>query len=209
MPEEDKKDDNATDEKEDSKENHDEGTDDESGDDGERENGKSDSENHQIKQLRKESAKKRIENKKLRDKLEEAEAKLAAASDGSGKDAEKAEKKAAKDVDILREVNKRYIRAELKAEALKAGLKDVDALKMFDTSGIEIDDNGDVVGVAELIEEMKTTKSWAFETTANDTTSDKKTPGKSSPSSRSALDMTDEEFEASSKKLGLRTESWG
>lgn len=191
-----KKDDNSN---EDAKENDD------------NDEGDKDGSNHQIKQLRKESAKKRIEIKKLRDKLESAEAKIASAGDDSDKDAKgdkEDSKKAKKETDIIGVVNKRYIRAELKAEALKAGLVDVDALKMFDTSSIEIDDNGDVIGVSELVEEMRMSKPYAFSTTAKDTTTDKKTPDSSKVDSKSALDMSDDEFAKTGEKLGLRVNSW-
>lgn len=215
MPEE-NKDDNDSSKKEDDQTKKDidkEGdADKESGDtagekdnDSERDN---DSSNHQIKQLRKESAKKRIEIKKLRDKLEDAEAKIAAASNKSEDGDKEASKTVKKEIDILREVNKRYIRAELKAEALKAGLVDVDALKMFDTSSIEIDVNGDVVGVKELIEEMRELKPYAFSTTVKDTTTDKKTPDSTKVNSKSALDMSSDEFAKTGEKLGLRVNSW-
>jgi len=173
------------------------------GDEGDSEKNEEDS--PQIKKLRKENAKKRIENKELRDKLANAEAKKASTENDDAKKDEKNKKTDSTD-EIFKIVNKRYVRSELKAAALKAGLVDIDALKMFDISSLEIDSAGDVVGIPELIDEMKESKSYIFNQQAKDTTSDKKTPGDAAPSSKNAMDMTDDEYAVEAKKMGINVE---
>lgn len=199
MPEEDKKTKDKTSEGEKDTNNDNDG---ESGKEGE--TGKDDVVTPEVKKLRKENAKKRVENKELRDKLAEAEAsKSTAKSDDDAKDV----KKKVETTDVLKIVNQRYMRSELKAAALSAGLKDTDALKMFDTSSLEISDSGDVIGIKDLIDEMVETKGYLFDQESKNTTSDKKTPGAAAPSSKSALDMSDEEYAVEAKKLGINTDN--
>ncbi|MCK5609132.1 hypothetical protein KAR91_45075 [Candidatus Pacearchaeota archaeon] len=166
--------------------------------------GKSEEVSPEVKKLRKENAKKRIENKELRDKLVEAEAKKAEAGE---KNDSKEEKSPSQDKKLLEVMNQRLIRAELKAAALKAGLLDIDALKMFDISSLEVTDVGDVIGIENLIEEMKESKAWAFNQQAKDTSSAKKTPGASAPSSKNALEMSDDEYAVEAKKHGINVEN--
>lgn len=157
-----------------------------------------------VKQLRKENGKKRIEIGQLRDRIAMLEAEKNKTGNQSTDDVKKTEQTDT----VLKEVNKRYIRAELKAEALKAGLVDIDALRMFDTSTLEINESGDVVGVADLIDEMKVSKPYLFQGYAKDTSSDKKTPGADKITSKNALDMSDEEFAASARDLGIHVDNF-
>lgn len=56
----------------------------------------------------------------------------------------------------------RTILAELKVEALRAGIVDLDGLKFLDTTRIHLDESGDVSGTLELINQLKHAKPWLF-----------------------------------------------
>ena len=65
--------------------------------------------------------------------------------------------------------NERIIRAELKASALKAGMVDMDGLKLADLSSIKLNESGEVEGAEQLMEEMKKAKPYLFGTTTTTT----------------------------------------
>jgi len=154
----------------------------------------------QVKKLRRENARKRVEIKELRDKLAKVEAEK---SDDGAKSGDRSQPR---DKTLLEIMNKRLIRSELKAAVLKAGIVDMDAVKMFDISSLEVNEDGDVVGIDDLIDEMREAKDYLFNKEAKDTTSNKKTPGDAtSPKSKSALDMSDDEFIAGAKELGIHS----
>ena len=56
----------------------------------------------------------------------------------------------------------RIIRSELKAHALKAGIVDLDALRLADTSTLTLSDTGDVVGAEMLIDTLRQQKPYLF-----------------------------------------------
>ena len=58
--------------------------------------------------------------------------------------------------------DQRLILAELKVEALRAGIVDLDGLKFVDLSEVRLEDNGGVVGGLELINQLKRAKPWLF-----------------------------------------------
>ena len=56
----------------------------------------------------------------------------------------------------------RLIRAELKAEAVKAGMIDLDGLKLLDTSEVRLNDAGEVQDAQGLLGRLKRAKPWLF-----------------------------------------------
>lgn len=94
----------------------------------------------------------------------------------------------------------RVIRAELKAAALKAGMVDLDGLKLADLSKVKLSEAGEVEGATELMDEMKKSKPWLF-TTATHTS----TPGNPPPAKpavgKKATEMTPEEYRAAKAQL--------
>lgn len=116
-----------------------------------------------------------------------------------------AAEKAAQDADgRVKEANtaaeQRVIRAELKAEALKAGMVDLDGLKLADLSKIKINDAGEVEGASELMEELKKAKPYLFGTTQNSSTPGTP-PNPKPPAAKKATEMTDEEYAAARKQI--------
>lgn len=97
----------------------------------------------------------------------------------------------------------RVIRAELKTVALKAGMVDLDGLKLADLSTVKLDDKGEVEGADALIDALKKAKPYLFG--ANGSSSTPSTPPSSTPpAAKSAKDMTAEEYAAAKKAKGYR-----
>lgn len=93
----------------------------------------------------------------------------------------------------------RIIRAEMKAAALKAGMVDLDGLKLADLSKVKLTEDGDVEGADALMEELKKAKPYLFGTPNSSNPNDP--PPKNPPEKKSAKDMTDAEYEAAKRKL--------
>lgn len=60
------------------------------------------------------------------------------------------------------EASEKLIRAELKAEALKAGMIDLDGLKLIDASEVQLNEAGEVQDAGALLARLKRTKPWLF-----------------------------------------------
>lgn len=115
-----------------------------------------------------------------------------------------AAEKAAQDADgKIKEANtaaeQRVIRAELKAEALKAGMVDLDGLKLADLSKIKINEAGEVEGATELMEELKKAKPYLFGTQSSSTPNTP--PNPKPPAAKKATEMTDAEYAAARKQI--------
>ena len=63
---------------------------------------------------------------------------------------------------VRNEANERVIRAELKAHALKAGIIDLDGLRLADASKLSLSDDGEVVGADALIATLRQEKPYLF-----------------------------------------------
>lgn len=139
----------------------------------------------------------REENKGWRLKAtqhEQAAKDAAAAAEKAAKDAEDKTKAAQSAAD------QRVIRAELKTLALKAGMVDLDGLKLADLSTVKLDDKGEVEGAQALIDALKKAKPYLFGTPGNSSTPGTPPPG-TPPAPKSVKDMTDAEYAAERAKL--------
>lgn len=133
----------------------------------------------------------RAENASWRNKHREAEERAKAAEE-----AKKAAEEAAngKIAEAASAADKRILMAELKASALKAGMVDLDGLKLADLSGVKLNEQGEVEGADALMEELKKSKPWLFGTQG---TSHTGTPPKAkTPEAKKATEMTDAEYKA-------------
>ena len=63
---------------------------------------------------------------------------------------------------VRSEATGRVIRSELKAYALKAGIIDLDGLRLADSSKLALNEDGDVVGAEALIEALRQHKPYLF-----------------------------------------------
>jgi hypothetical protein len=105
-----------------------------------------------VQELRHESAAQRTARKASDDKLAEATAAVTAAT------AEAEAKIAA----ATQAANERILRSELKAEAMKAGMVDLDGLKLADLSKVKLNEAGEVEGAEALMTELKKAKPYLF-----------------------------------------------
>jgi hypothetical protein len=81
------------------------------------------------------------ELKSLREKTRELEGKLSAAEASA---------------------QAKLVRAELKTHAVRAGMVDLDGLKLIETDGLALNAKGEVEGAAELMSELRKSKPWLF-----------------------------------------------
>lgn len=155
----------------------------------------------------------RRENERLRKTLEEAsEAKAQEMAEQRIKEAEERAKAEAQKLldDRLKEMDRqaknRVMKAELKAQATRAGVVDFDdlyeILKRDALSKVQFSDDGDVINAGELIAELKQAKPYLF--TGVSTSSATVPPEAAKPSGKPekvALKMSRAEYEASKLKL--------
>ena len=60
------------------------------------------------------------------------------------------------------EAGAKLIRAELKAEAVRAGMIDLDGLKLVDASEVQLNELGEVQDAGALVARLKRAKPWLF-----------------------------------------------
>lgn len=131
-----------------------------------------------VKELRRENAHYRTKAKENEDAALKAQ-----------NDAKEVTTKAKADADA------RIVRAELKAAALKAGMIDLDGLKLADLSKVTLKDDGTLEGADELMEGLKKDKAYLFGSAAT-TTHTGKPPPATPPEPKKASAMTTEEYTA-------------
>ncbi len=89
----------------------------------------------------------------------------------------------------------RIIRAELKAAALKAGMIDLDGLKLADLSKITLKDDGTLDGADALMEGLKKDKPYLFGQPAT-TSHPQNAPAPTAPTPKKATEMNAAEYAA-------------
>jgi hypothetical protein len=157
-----------------------------------------------VTELRQESASYRTRAQEAERKAQEADAKAAKVIE----EAEARVKKASEDADAkVKETHtaseQRIIRAELKAVAIKAGMVDLDGLKLADLSTVKIDDKGEVVGAEDLMKTLKEAKPYLFKE-AISSSNPANPPSKDPPKKFDARTATPEERAAKAKELGIK-----
>lgn len=142
-----------------------------------------------VRELRNESAGYRLkyqETEAAKKAAEEAAAKAATDADAKVKAAQEA-------------ADQRIIRAELKAAAIKAGMVDLDGLKLADLSGVNLNEAGEVEGAEALMEALKKSKPYLFGAPSSSTPGTPPSP--KTPEAKKATEMTDEEYQQAKAAL--------
>ena len=99
------------------------------------------------------------------------------------------------EIDKLRaEFQNRLVAANLRTEALRAGMIDLDGLKLVDLSSVTLDANDQVVSGRKLMEDLRRDKPWLFGTTSSSSAA--AAPASQPVRQKTALEMTDEEYAA-------------
>jgi hypothetical protein len=92
----------------------------------------------------------------------------------------------------IRLAEQRVIFAELKVEAMRAGIIDLDGLKFLDLTEIHLADDGSIAGGSESIRHLKRAKPWLFLAPSSSSTA--KVPPSGPVRQKRATDMTDAEY---------------
>ncbi len=86
----------------------------------------------------------------------------------------------------------RLIAANLRTEAVSAGMVDLDGLKLVDLSGVDLDENDKVIDGGKLMSELRRAKPWLF---GRASSSSAAVPPASKPvKQKTAMEMSDEEY---------------
>lgn len=142
----------------------------------------------------------RMENKGYRLKLNEEREKSKAA-EAAKTAAEKAATEAQAAADAKAE--QRVMRAELKAEAVKLGMIDLDGLTFLDYSSVKFDDKGELTGGAEALTKLKEAKPHLFgQVTA--TSNGQKPPTKKTNDPVDVRTLSNEDYAKRKAELGIR-----
>jgi hypothetical protein len=94
----------------------------------------------------------------------------------------------------------RLIRAELKAEAVRAGMIDLDGLKLLDLSGVSLNQNGELPEAAAILGKLKRIKPWLFGNAASSSVA-ATAPRPEPPRIRHANELSHEEWVAARAAL--------
>lgn len=136
----------------------------------------------------------RAEAKGYRLKAAETETQKKASDDAAAKATKDAEDKV-KAANTA--ADQRVIRAELKAEALKAGMVDLDGLKLADLSKVKLSaETGEVEGATELMAQLKKDKPYLFGAASSNTSNTGEKPKPKDGEKVDVTKLTPEEYKA-------------
>ncbi len=88
----------------------------------------------------------------------------------------------------------RLIAANLRTEAVRAGMVDLDGLKLVDLSGVDLDENDKVIDGGKLMADLRRAKPWLFGRASSSSAA--VAPVSKPIKQKSAMEMSDEEYAA-------------
>lgn len=94
--------------------------------------------------------------------------------------------------ELRKQSDARLIRAEVKAEAMRIGMIDLDCLQFLDLSAIKLNEKGEVIDAGALVSQLKRLKPWLF--SAPSSSSLLSAPSAQPPRQKHATEMTDTEY---------------
>jgi hypothetical protein len=98
------------------------------------------------------------------------------------------------------QTNELLIRAELKAEAIRAGMIDLDGLKLLDLAEVRLNSNSEVNDASGILEKLKRAKPWLFGNTSSSSAA-ANPPRPEPPRARHANELSHEEWLAARAAL--------
>jgi len=102
--------------------------------------------------------------------------------------------------EVRQQTEARIVRAELKTEAIRAGIVDSDGLKLLDTADIKLNKDGEVDGADALIADLKRAKPWLFSSPSS-SSSAAVAPPSMPPRQKLATEMSEDEWRAARAAL--------
>jgi hypothetical protein len=92
------------------------------------------------------------------------------------------------------EFRSRLLAAGLRTEAVRAGMVDLDGLKLVDLSGIQMDENDKVIDGSKIMSELRRNKPWLFGRASSSSAA--AAPASKPIKQKTALEMSDDEYAA-------------
>lgn len=93
---------------------------------------------------------------------------------------------------VRREYEEKLLLANLRTEAVRAGMVDLDGLKLIDPATVRRDDDGNIEDGKRLMADLRRRKPWLFVSMSSSTPGIP--PTSVPPRQKMAMDMTDEEY---------------
>ena len=93
----------------------------------------------------------------------------------------------------------RLLRSELKTEAVRAGILDLDGLKLLDTSGLKLTAEGTLFNAPEIMNRLRRDKPWLF--SKPNTSYPAPPPQSEPPKTRMAKEMSHNEWQTARDRL--------
>ncbi len=110
-------------------------------------------------------------------------------------DREDQQNKASEEISKLRgEFQSRLVAANLRTEAVRAGMIDLDGLRLVDLSAVRLGQDDRVIGGRKLMDDLRRNKPWLFGATSS--SSSALAPTSQPVRQKSAMEMNDEEYAA-------------
>jgi hypothetical protein len=97
-------------------------------------------------------------------------------------------------VKLRDEFQSRLVVANLRTEAVRAGMIDLDGLRLIDLSAVRLSDDDRVIGGRKLMDDLRRTKPWLFGVASSSSAAI--APASHPVRQKTALEMTEEEYTA-------------
>ena len=101
--------------------------------------------------------------------------------------------------EFRRDSERRIVLAETKAEAIRAGMIDLDGLRFLDLNAIQPDADGGLGGITEAVTRLKSSKPWLFGSPSSSSVA--RVPPSRPPRQKLATEMTNEEYRIARAKI--------
>ena len=95
-------------------------------------------------------------------------------------------------IKLQRDFEARLVAANLRTEAVRAGMVDLDGLKLIDPSALKLDGDDKVVGGRKLMDDLRRSKPWLFGSPSS--SSPATAPNSQPVKQKLAMEMTDQEY---------------
>ena len=97
-------------------------------------------------------------------------------------------------VKLRDEYQSRLVVANLRTEAVRAGMVDLDGLRLIDISSVRLGSDDKIIGGRKLMDDLRRTKPWLFGIASSSSAA--VAPASQPARQKTALEMTDEEYAA-------------